>query len=340
MKLNNHRIISSDHEPYLIAELNTSHFGDLSIAKNMIQKAKSIGVDCVKFQSWTTDSLYSQDYYDSNKMAKRFVEKFSFSSKEMIDLSNFCQELKIDFASTPYSESEVDYLLSDCKVPFIKVASMDINNLKYLKYIAETKSAVILSTGMSNFDEVQKAVEIFETAGNKNLIILHCISVYPSPPEIINLNNIKTFQSMFPNYEIGYSDHTIGTEIPIASIAMGCNVIEKHFTLDSSRIGMDNQMATEVDEFEQLVKSLKLVHKSLGSLDRHLSDEENVMKGTMRRSLVANQDINEGEILTSEKLTAKRPPTGISPDQMDLVVGRVASRSISKDRIIKFEDFK
>lgn len=340
MRLNNNRVIKIESAPYVIAELNTSHFGELEIAKEMIIKAAAIGVDCVKFQSWSTDSLYSQDYYDENKMAKRFVKKFSFSRDEMMELSQFCKEKGIDFASTPYSNDEVDYLLTDCQVPFIKVASMDINNLKFLRYIAETGSAVVLSTGMATFNEVKEAVEIFKRTGNNNLTILHCTSVYPSPPEIINLNNVNTLQEMFPEYEIGYSDHTIGIEVPLASIAMGCRVIEKHFTLDKSKIGMDNQMATEVEEFEDLIKSIKQVHKSLGNENRILSDSELRMKETMRRSLVAAVDISMGDTITSDMLTAKRPPSGIPPNQIDLIIGKQAQINIQKDRVIHFEDIK
>ena len=326
--------------PYVIAEFNTSHFGDFNLAKDMIAKAQAIGVDCVKFQSWTTESLYSLDYYEKNKMAKRFVEKFSFSPDEMIELSHFSKQLGIDLASTPYSNSEVDYLIEKCDVPFIKVASMDINNIEFLKYIANTKSAVILSTGMSTYEEVRRAVGIFEEAGNQNLTVLHCTSVYPSPHSIINLNNVKQLQEMFPKYQIGYSDHTLGNEVPIASVAMGCSVIEKHFTLDSTKIGMDNQMATEVDDFEQLIKSIKKVHSSLGNYSRILCDEEISMKNVMRRSLVAKVDIIEGEVITAEMLTAKRPPSGLSPDQVFDVIGKIAVKTIQKDRILNAEDIK
>ena len=340
MKLNNGRLINQSMTPYVIAEFNTSHFGDLRLAKEMITKAHAIGIDCVKFQSWTSDSLYSLDYYEENKMAKRFIEKFSLSQDEMTELSHFSKHLGIDFASTPYCNAEVDYLIEKCEVPFIKVASMDINNLEFLKYIANSKSAVILSTGMSTFDEVSRAVGIFEEAGSENLTILHCTSVYPSPHSIINLNNVRRLQEMFPKYQIGYSDHTLGNDVPIASVAMGCTVIEKHFTLDSTKIGMDNQMATEVDDFEQLILSIKKVYESMGNYDRSLCDEEISMKKIMRRSLVAKVDIIEGEFITADMLTAKRPPSGISPDKVFDVVGKIAVKTIQKDRILNVEDIK
>jgi len=340
MKLNNGRIINQSTTPYVIAEFNTSHFGDLRLAKEMISKAHAIGVDCVKFQSWTSDSLYSLDYYEENKMAKRFIEKFSLSQDEMTELSQFSKQLGIDLASTPYSNTEVDYLIEKCEVPFIKVASMDINNLEFLRYIANTKSAVILSTGMSTFEEVSRAVGIFEEEESENLTILHCTSVYPSPHSIINLNNVKRLQEMFPNYQVGYSDHTLGNEVPIASVALGCSVIEKHFTLDSTKIGMDNQMATEVDDFQQLIVSVKKVHESLGIHERNLCDEEISMKNIMRRSLVAKVDIMEGELITADMLTAKRPPSGISPDLVLDVVGKIAVKTIHKDRILNVEDIK
>ena len=240
IKLRSSSIIGENIKPYFVAEMNTSHFGNMDIAKKMIEEAKKSGCDCVKFQSWSTDSLYSNDFYKENPMAKRFVKKFSLNENEQEILAEYCKSVNIDFASTPYSIDEANFLINKCKVPFIKVASMDINNYPYLRYLAKTGSAIIISSGMANFDEITKAIKLLESEGAENVILLHCISIYPAAPELINLNHIRFLKESFPNITIGYSDHTLGIEVGIASVAMGACVIEKHFTLDSSVIGMDN----------------------------------------------------------------------------------------------------
>ena len=189
--LNNNRIIGRNYEPYFIAELNTSHFGDLEKAKKMIDMVKECGGDCVKFQSWSEHTLYSNEYYKENPIAKRFVKKFSMSEMQLKELSDYSRLIGIDFASTPYSIEEADFLIKECQVPFIKVASMDINNHPYLRYLAKTKSAIILSTGMADFEEIVKAVDVLESAGAENVCVLHCVSIYPVSPALVNLNNIK-----------------------------------------------------------------------------------------------------------------------------------------------------
>lgn len=338
IKLNNGRVISSNHLPYFVAELNTSHFGDLAKAKKMIDAAKESDCDCVKFQSWTQDSLYSSDFYNENPIAKRFIKKLSLGNNELIELAKYCKKIEIDFASTPYSINEVDFLLSNCDVPFIKVASMDINNLQFLRYIAKSGSSIVLSTGMAEGHEIELAVNELETYGAKNIVILHCISIYPSPHEIINLNNVLHFKTKYEKHEIGYSDHTLGIEVACASVSLGANMIEKHFTLDNSIIGFDNQMAIEKEEFKFLINSCKNIFNSLGIKNRKVGNEEIYQRLKMRRSLVAKQDINPGEYLSEENVCAKRPGTGISVSFWDNYMGKKVGRHIKKDTLIKLED--
>ena len=252
LKLNNNKIIEEYGVPYIIAELNSSHFGDLDIAKQMIKSAKSSGADCVKFQSWSSTSLYSNSYYRANPIAKRFVNKFSLSETEILELCEYCKEISIDFASTPYAESEVTFLLDKCNVPFIKIASMEINNHEFLKFIASKKTAIILSTGMSTFEEVIQATEVIKSTGNTNLAILHCVSIYPLTANLANLKNITELRRIIDNVPIGYSDHTLGYEVPVASIALGCPIIEKHFTLDKKMYGPDHASSMTPDELKQL----------------------------------------------------------------------------------------
>lgn len=338
--LNNNREISNKCIPYFIAEVNTSHFGDIEKAKSLIDAVKRTGADCVKFQSWSTETLYSNDYYEENPIAKRFVKKFSLDKNEQKILAEYSKSINIDFASTPYSVDEAKFLIDNCKVPFIKVASMDINNYPYLRYLAKTGSAIIISSGMANFDEIKKAIKLLESEGAKNVILLHCVSIYPAAPELINLNHIKFLVDSFPNINIGYSDHTLGIEVGIASIAMGACVIEKHFTLDSSIIGMDNQMAMEEKEFTQMVLSIKNAFHALGSKEKIISREEFDQSKKMRRSLVAAKDMKPGDVLTEDCLDAKRPGTGICVSQWDLYLNKKITKPISKDSLLTKEHFE
>jgi N-acetylneuraminate synthase len=207
-----------------------------------------------------------------------------------------------------------------------------------LRYLAKTKSAIILSTGMADFDEIVKAVNVLESSGADNVCVLHCVSIYPVSPELVNLNNIKTLQATFKRQPIGYSDHTLGVDVGAASVALGACVIEKHVTLDKTIIGMDNQMAIERDELQQMVTSVKNVFRSLGKGEREVSKDELVQRGKMRRSLVAGSDLNPGDILNETNLGAKRPGTGISVSEWDMFLGKKVNKKLDKDSLISPSD--
>lgn len=330
--------VSNFTKPYIVAEINSSHGGSVDVAKMMIDKAKEIGVDCVKFQSWSAESLYSKTYYDVNPITKRIVQKFSLSENELLMLAQYCNSIGIAFSSTPYSEQEVDFLLDKCKAPYIKVASMDINNYSYLEYIAQKNAPIVLSTGMSDIEEIKKAVEVIENKGNSQIILLHCISIYPAEPNTIHLNNITMLRDMFPNYPIGFSDHTLGTEISSAATALGVALIEKHFTLDKTKMGMDNNMAIEPDEFARLVKNCRNVYEAMGSYERVVSDAEYAQRKKMRRSVIALKDLMVGDVIQREDLGAKRPGDGISVAEINSLVGKTVKKNILADTLIKRED--
>ena len=332
--LNDGYSLSDFGKPYIVAEMNTSHFGKLETAKTMIDEAKEAGCNCVKFQSWTTDSLYSKTYYEQNPIAKRFVKGFSFSEEQLEELALYCKKIGISFSSTPYSNSEVDFLVDKCKVPFVKVASMDLNNHIFLDYIGKKGVPIILSTGMGDMQEIREAIKVLEKTGNKNICILHCISIYPPEISTIRLNNILGLREEFPNYPIGFSDHSIGIEIPVASIALGACLIEKHFTLDKSKIGMDNQVATEPDEMKTLVQSCNNVQLALGSKERIVLEEELKKRKEMRRSVVANKDLKAGDIIKLEDLDVKRPGTGIAADKIFELVGKELKKDVELDSAI------
>ena len=274
MILRNNRKVASDCVPYIVAEMNSSHRGKIEIAKQMIDEAKKCGCDAVKFQSWSAESLYCKDYYDANPMSKRMVKGFALSPDSLLELSKYCKEIDIDFSSTPYSNDEVDFLVDQCDAPFVKIASMDINNIPFLKYIAQKRVPIVLSTGMATIDEIKQAVKTIEDAGNSNICILHCVSLYPVDAKDVNLNNMITIKQMFPSHDYGYSDHTIGSEVACAAVGLGASLIEKHFTLNNEKIGWDNQMATEPAEMKELVDKCHNVFNSLGSYDRNVSEDE------------------------------------------------------------------
>ena len=334
IRLRNGREIGDYQKPYIVAELNTSHFGDIEIARDMIRQAKAAGCDCVKFQSWSAETLYSEGYYKGNAIAKRLVKKFALDNVELQALSRYAAELEIDFSSTPYSIEEAYFLVEHCNVPFVKIASMELDNLPYLTALGKLGAPLVLSTGMGTSAEIIRAVNTIQATGNQQLVILHCTSVYPSAPEIIRLQNIAGLRTEFPQYPIGYSDHSIGIEIPAASVAMGACLIEKHFTLDSKRIGLDNQMATEPAEMQAMVRACQNVHAAMGGASRLLCTQEQEQIPKMRRSMVSFQDLPVGTILAPGHIEFKRPGTGISPADHEQYIGRTVRVAIEGGSII------
>lgn len=332
--LGNGRQVGDYLKPYVVAELNTSHFGDLGMARAMIDEAKAAGCDCVKFQSWSAETLYCDSYYQANTIAKRIVKKFALDSAQLKELAGYAAAQGIDFASTPYSIQEAEFLVTECKAPFIKIASMELNNLPYLEQLGRLGAPLVLSTGMGSFEEIREAVRVIEASGNRQLIILHCTSIYPSPPQLIRLQNIAGLRSEFPAFPIGYSDHSQGIEIPAAAVALGACLIEKHFTLDSSRIGMDNQMATEPEEMRAMIRACHRVHEAMGGAGRVLSEEEQAQARKMRRSIVTRRALPAGHVLTEADLDAKRPGDGIAPSQLSMVLGRALKHDLGAESVL------
>ena len=336
----NNRIVGDYLNPYIVAELNTSHFGNIDIAKEMILKAKDCGCDCVKLQSWSSNSLYSKKYYESNKMAKRFYDKFSLSSDEIIDLLNFSKQISIHLTSTPYSFEEAEFLSKQKEVPFIKIASMEINNYRFLDQLGRLGKPLVLSTGMASEEEIYNALNTISKTGNKQIIVLHCVSIYPSKPEIINLQNIIGLRNKFPDFPIGFSDHTQENSVPIASVALGACLIEKHFTLNNEKIGLDNQMATEPNQMKKMVQGCKEAYLSLGSFKRKITEEELEQRINMRRSLISNKSMKKGQIITESDILMKRPGDGIPPNQIDKILGGRLLEDIDEETQFEFEKIK
>ncbi len=346
MKLGN-RDVKDFGIPYVIAEIGSNHNGDMDLAKKMIDSAKACGCDAAKFQSWTPESLICEEEYNRNQKyndspkrhfgsLREMVEKYYLRSEQHIELNEYCERVGITFLSTPFSNEEVD-LLEQINVPCHKIASMDINNLELLKYVAKKKKPIILSTGMSTLSEIENAVKTLEKQGNSQIILLHCIAVYPPEYEDINLNNIHMLREKF-GYPVGFSDHTIGTSIPLASVALGSCVIEKHFTLDKDLPGWDHAISADPKEMKIIVEESRNIAKSLGSYERVVGEAEEEKKLKFRCSVVAKTDLGKGHIITLDDLTFKRPGTGVPPDECDNVIGRQLKRNISQDEIIQWDD--
>ncbi len=336
--------------PYVIAEIGANHNGDMALAVELMQAAKEAGANCVKFQSWTKDTIFSKTKYEDNYFLKddyrdrsdftleQIVEKFSISQRELLELKSVADDLCIDFACTPFSFEEAQFLVEDLALPFIKIASMDVNNYPFLGFVARLGKPIILSTGLSSLAEIDRAVTVIEDAGNKALAILHCVAEYPPKDADTNLLNLKTLQRCYPDYRIGFSDHSIGVCLPLASIAIGATIIEKHFTLDKEMFGWDHKVSATPEELKQICKDGKRIFKALGS-ERIISPESAERKTEFRRSIVTKRSIKKGQVFTHDDLTFKRPGTGIKPEFIDFVVGRLATKDIGEDELLDFNDF-
>ena len=336
-------------KPYIIAELGANHNGDMKLAKKMIIEAKEAGADCVKFQSWSKDSVFARKKYEDNYFIsddyrdrtdytlEEIVDAYSISEEELLEMKKFADELGIDCTSTPFSRKEADFLVDKLNTPFIKVASMDLNNYPFLKYLAKKGKPIVIATGLSELHEIDKAIKTIENTGNKNIVILHCVSTYPPEDKDVNLNNIKTLMTTYPEYPIGFSDHTLGIAIPLASVALGACLIEKHFTLDKNMEGWDHKVSATKDEMREIVENAKRVSDALGSF-RISATETNEKKREFRRSIVLTREMKKGETISLGDVDYKRPGSGFAPDMTDFVVGRTVNKDLMFDHILTNED--
>lgn len=333
--------------PYIIAEIGANHNGDMALAKKMIDSAFECGCDAVKFQSWNKKSLISNTGYKQNtkfndSKKKHFgsleemVDKYYLRNEQHFELNSYCKSKGIDFCSTPFSKEEVD-LLNEVDVEFYKVASMDINNYPLLQYVAQFNKPILLSTGMANLGEIQKAVKIIENEGNSKIIILHCIALYPPENKDLNLKNITMLQNIF-GYPVGFSDHSLGFAASLTSVALGACVIEKHFTTDKSLPGWDHEISANPEEIKTIVEGSKIIHESLGNFKRILSKAEAEKKKVFRRSIILNKNLKAGDIIKEEDISLKRPGTGFSPDKIKFVVGKKLKRDFKTDYLLTKDD--
>lgn len=339
--------IGENTPTFIIAEAGVNHNGSIEKAKKLIDAAVEAGVDAVKFQTFNTDKLvtkkapkanYQNETTDKDESQYNMLKKLELSKKDHMILLDYCSEKNIKFMSTPFSFDTVD-LLEEIGIDIYKIGSSDTNNLPLLKYIASKNKMIILSTGMSNLTEVSEAVDTIKETGNNNLILLHCISNYPAEYENINLKVMNTMKKAF-DLIIGYSDHTLGIEVPIAAVAMGAKVIEKHFTLDKNMEGPDHKASLNPEELKQMVSSIRNIEKSLGDSIKKPTTNEIDNKNTVRKSLVINKKMNKNEVIKKENIEIKRPGTGIKPKFLDIINGMKLIRDVKEDQILVWEDFK
>lgn len=325
----------------IIAEAGVNHNGDINIAKELVREAKRCGADIVKFQTFIPEKLASRhavmaDYQKKNlgldEPQDAMLAKLTLKREEYVLLADYCREIGIQFLSTPF-ETESVRLLNDLQ-DIWKIPSGEITNYPYLVEIARTGKEIILSTGMSTLQEVEDALTVLQGNGAGKITLLHCTTNYPTPYEDVNLKAMQTMRDAF-GLEVGYSDHTQGIEVPIAAVALGATVIEKHFTLDRTMEGPDHKASLEPDELEAMVKSIRNIEKALGDGVKTPSESEKANIAVARKSIIAAANIKAGDILTEENLTTKRPGTGISPMRWNEILGTRAVRDFEEDELIE-----
>jgi N-acetylneuraminate synthase len=340
------RMVGSGEPPYIVAEIGANYNGDMDLCRKHIDAAKECGADAVKFQSWTKQSLISKAEYQRNTKysssgqklpsLEEAVEQYQFTPQQHREVSAYCNDIGMVFFSSCFSFEEVD-LLESLDVPVHKIASMDVNHLPLLEYVAHTGKPIILSTGMATLGEIGRALDVLRDNGSGPIALLHCVSIYPSPPEIVNLQNIGTLQHAF-GVPVGYSDHTLGTAIPLASVALGACMIEKHFTIDKAIPGWDQALSADPAEMRTIVEGSREIFAALGSPLRVVGKPELEKRKSFRRRMVAKRALKQGERLTAADVDFKRPGTGIGPDELAYVVGRALIRDVEAEAELEWSD--
>jgi sialic acid synthase SpsE len=348
------KIVSEESLPFVVAEAGVNYF-DIAAEKNistseaaklMIEEAANAGADAIKFQTYKADKLAIRDspaYWAIDKERTKsqyelFAKYDKFGEKEYAELAGYAKEKNIVFMATPFYNEAVDFL--DELVPAFKIASADITNMPLIEHIAKKQKPIFLSTGAATFEEIKEAVSAIESEGNSQIVIMHCVLNYPTPYQETNLLAIQHLRSIFPEYIIGYSDHTLpDAQMLVLTTAylLGARVIEKHFTLNKSLPGNDHYHAMDPQDLRMIVNNLRFVERILGSGEKDIQEELSA-RTYARRSIVARVEIPEGTKITQDMLICKRPGTGISPKQLGSVINMTAKKNIKADEILRWDD--
>jgi N,N'-diacetyllegionaminate synthase len=328
----------------IIAEAGVNHNGDLELAKQIVKAAANAGADLVKFQTFAAERLaidsapkadYQNQTTDQKQSQFAMLRQLELTAEMHEQLIVYCSKQGIGFFSTGFDLQSVDYLASLGADRF-KIPSGEITNLPYLRHVGAFGKPLILSTGMATLGEIEAALDACEIAGTprSRVTVLHCNTEYPTPMSDVNLRAMCSIRDAF-GVAVGYSDHTLGIEVPIAAVALGATVIEKHLTLDRNLPGPDHKASLEPDEFAAMVRAIRNIEQAMGDGTKRPSPSESKNKSIARKSLVAARSIKAGERFTPENLTAKRPGTGVSPMRWDEVMGRTATRNYGADEMIE-----
>ena len=339
------KLVGEGEPCFVIAEAGANHNGDVEIAKSLVIEAAKNGADAVKFQTYTAEKLVTRTapkyWVDRGEPGgtqfSTFEKLDSLTETECRQVFELAKEMGILFLSTPFDEESADFL-QELGVPAFKIASADITHHPLISHVAAKRLPMIVSTGLATVGEIEEAVSVMHQSGNDNIVLLHCVLSYPTAPKDANLSAMVTLQRVFPRYPIGFSDHTIGLTIPIAAVALGAKVIEKHFTVDKSLPDSpDHPLSVDPRELRDMVESIRRVEEALGSDRKGPVEAEKEAFRYARRSIVASVDIRKGTRITREMLTYKRPGTGIPPKFIDVVIGREAKRDVKEDEVVTWE---
>lgn len=326
---------------YIIAEAGVNHNGSFDLACRLVDAAKAAGADCIKFQTFRAQNLvsrnagkadYQKDTTGDGSQAD-MLTKLELSYDAFSRLKQYCGEVGITFLSTPF-DLESAAFLDELGVPFWKIPSGEVTNLPYLEALAKTGRPVVMSTGMCEMKEIEAALRVLRENGTSDIRLLHCNTEYPTPFADVNLRAMETMRRAF-GVEVGYSDHTRGIEVPIAAVALGATIIEKHFTLDRNMEGPDHKASLEPDELAAMVSAIRNIEQALGSGEKTASPSEQKNIAVARKSIVAKRAIKAGERLTEDNLTVKRPGSGVSPMRWRDVLGTAAIRDFEEDEMIE-----
>ena len=329
----------------IIAEAGVNHNGSIVLAKQLVDKAVEAGADYIKFQTFkaanlVTKSAQQAEYQKKNVCSSengqyQMLKQLELSHEDHLELIDYCKQKGIRFFSTAFDFDSIEFLDS-LHLNLWKIPSGEITNYPYIKQIAQKQGDVILSTGMSTFEDIQNAIKVLLQWGKTKdqITILHCNTEYPTPFEDVNLLAMQSIAKQFGTM-VGYSDHTCGIEVPIAAVALGASVIEKHFTLDRNMPGPDHKASLEPDELKAMVMAIRNIEKALGCPEKKVSDSERENITIARKSIVANKNIKKGEPFTEENITVKRPGTGISPMRWNEILGMKAIRDFKEDELIE-----